>query len=122
MGSIPNRRERRAALKRAGILKQKGKLPYKQRLELDRESFKRGNEIHLANTEEIESIFNKRLEEAESKKISEWREQGYSSKEIDILREAFALTAVKDKQNHQADKKESKRLIQKAADMKRNRV
>jgi hypothetical protein len=62
MGSIPNRRERRAALKRAGILKQKSKLPYKQRLELDRESFKRGNEIHLANTEEMVSIFNKRLE------------------------------------------------------------
>ena len=121
MGNLPNRRERRASLKRAGILKQKSNLSYRKWLEFTRESIKRGKEIHAANTEEIEQAFAERLEEAEGKKISEWKEAGYSEKEIKLLREAFALKAVKDKETYQADKKEAKRLIAEANKMKNDR-
>ena len=42
--TIPNRRQRRAAMKYQGFLKQKSKLPFKQWLELCRETRKKGRE------------------------------------------------------------------------------
>ena len=122
MGNLPNHRERRASLKRAGILKQKSKLPFKKWLELTRDSIKRGREIHEANVQEVEQAFAARLEEEEGKKISEWKESGYNEKEIELLREAFALRAIKDKITYQADKKEAKRLIAEAKKLKADRV
>ena len=122
MGNLPNHRERRASLKRAGILKQKSKLPFNKWLELTRESIQRGREIHEANVQEVEQAFTARLEEEEGKRISEWRESGYNEKEIELLREAFALRAIKDKKTYQADKKEAKRLIAEAKKLKADRV
>ncbi len=54
MGNLPNHRERRASLKRAGILKQKSKLPFKKWLELTRDSIKRGREMQEAKVQEGE--------------------------------------------------------------------
>jgi hypothetical protein len=122
MANIPNRRERRAAMKHAGILKQKSKLSYKKWLEVTRENIRQGKEIHAANVDAMEKSKIAQLEEMESKAISGWKEAGYNSKEIELLREAWALTTVRDKESWQEDKKEAKEIRAKVEEMKKSRA
>ena len=77
--TIPNRRQRRAAMKNQGILKMKSKLSFKEWLEIV--------------------------------KIANWKEEGYTDKEIEKLREAYSLIMVKDKSTWHADKKLARKTI-----------
>ena len=49
--TIPNRRQRRAAMNYQGILKMKSKLSLKEWLEICKQTREKGNEIHAANVE-----------------------------------------------------------------------
>lgn len=109
--SIPNRRQRRAAMKHQGILKMKSKLPLKDWLEVCRKTKEKGNEIHAANVERADQALSAKLEELESIKISQWREEGYNDKEIEQLREVFAMTMVKDKSTWHTDKKVARKTL-----------
>ncbi len=122
MNNIPSRRERRSALKHAGILKKKSKLPFKNWLEITRENIKKGREIHAANLEAMEKDLIEQLETAESKAIENWKAEGYDKKEIEILREAWALEAVRDKETYKEDKKTAIELRKKANDSRKARV
>tara|TARA_R110000796_G_scaffold93919_4_gene198572 strand:- start:618 stop:1007 length:390 start_codon:yes stop_codon:yes gene_type:complete len=112
--SIPNRSQRRMAMKHQGLLKQKAKLSLSDWTKLCTEIRIKGNEIHQANVDRNENAEFARLEEIESKKIAGWREEGYTDKEIEQLREAYALTSVKDKTTWKADKKLARNLIKEA--------
>jgi hypothetical protein len=112
--SIPNRSQRRMAMKHQGLLKQKRNLSLSDWSKLCKEIRVKGNEIHQANVERNENAEFARLEEIEAKKITEWREEGYTDKEIEQLREAYALTSVKDKTTWKADKKLALNLIKEA--------
>ncbi len=122
MANIPNRRERRAAMKHAGMLKQKRNLTYSKWLEVTRENIRHGKEIHAANVDAVEKSKYAQLEEAESKAVSNWKEAGYNSKEIEILREVWALQTIRDKETWQEDKKTIKELTAKVEKMKKDRV
>ena len=122
MNNIPNRRERRAAMKHAGILKQKRHLPYKEWLSLTKEISQRGNDIHQQNLEERDKKIGEYLEDKESNAIGFWKEDGYNDKEIKMLREAWAIYAVKDKETWHQDKRTARKLMKEAADLRNKRL
>ena len=122
MNNIPNRRERRAAMKHAGILKQKRHLPYKEWLSLTKEISQRGNDIHQQNLEERDKKISEYLEDKESNAIGFWKEDGYNDKEIKMLREAWAIYAVKDKETWHQDKRTARKLMKEAADLRNKRL
>ena len=93
MNTHPNRKERRAAMKHAGYLKQKRHLPYKQWCAVNRETKKRGHEIHQENLEVWDKEKTEHLEGREEAAIGFWKEEGYDKKEIEMLREAWAIYA-----------------------------
>jgi hypothetical protein len=109
--TIPNRRQRRAAMKYQGILKMKGKLPFKEWLEICKQTREKGKEIHEANVEAAEKSIYAKLEQVENNKIAYWKEEGYTDKEIDKLRDALALITIKDKSTWHKDKKEARKTF-----------
>jgi len=109
--TIPNRRQRRAAMKNQGILKMKGKLSFKEWLEICKQTREKGKEIHEANVEAAEKSIYAKLEQFENVKIANWKEEGYTDKEIEKLREAYSLIMVKDKSTWHADKKLARKTI-----------
>jgi hypothetical protein len=111
---IPNRTQRRLAMKHQGLLEQKRNLSLSDWSKLCREIRSKGQEIHQANVERNDKAIFAKLEEIESKKISTWKEDGYTDKEIEKLREAYSLIMIKDKSTWQADKKVARDIIKEA--------
>ena len=111
MTNIPNRRERRAAMKYQGMLKAKSKLPFKEWMKMTSESIKAGKDIHAAHLDATDKAMAQQLEDRESKMIEDWKEFGYNDKEIQKLREANATMAIKDKENWHRDKKIARKLL-----------
>jgi len=109
--SIPNRKQRRLAMHHQGLLKQKANLSLTDWYTLCKEIRRNGNEIHQANVERSENVAFARLEEIESKKIANWKEEGYNDKEIVKLREAFSIMSIKDNATWHKDKKIARNLI-----------
>ena len=109
--TIPNRRQRRAAMKHQGILKMKSKLSFKEWLEICKQTREKGQEIHEANVEAADKSIYAKYEQIENNKISEWKEEGYTKKEIEELREAYASIMIRDKENWHRDKKIARKTI-----------
>ncbi len=110
MSTIPNRRQRRAALKFQGILKKKKELSVTEWMAFNTESIAKGKEIFNANADAVDKRIAEILEDRELKAIETWKELGYNQPEIDLLREAFAISAVKNKETRKEDKKKVKEI------------
>jgi hypothetical protein len=95
-------------MKHQGILKMKSKLSFKEWLEICKQTREKGKEIHEANVEAAEKSIYAYLEKVENNKIAYWKEEGYTDKEIDKLRDALALITIKDKSTWRKDKKEAR--------------
>jgi len=111
MQNIPNRRERRAAMKYQGMLKAKSKLPFKEWMKMTSETLKAGKEIHAANVDAVDKSIAQQLEDRETAMIENWKELGYTKEEIEKLREATATMMVKDKENWHRDKKIARKIF-----------
>ena len=111
--TIPNRSQRRKAMAHQGFLKQKKNLSLYEWSKLCKEIGDKGKEFHQANVERSEKANFARLEEIESKKISVWKEEGFTDKEIEQLREAYSLIMIKDKSTWHTDKKQARNIIKK---------
>ena len=109
--TIPNRRQRRMAMKHQGILEMKSKLSFKEWLEICKQTREKGKEIHEANIEAAEKSIYAKLEQAENNKISQWKEEGYTDKEIEKLRDALAMITIKDKSTWHKDKKTARKVF-----------
>ena len=109
--TMPNRSQRRKAMAHQGFLKQKSKLSLSEWSKLCKELRIKGNEIHQVNAERSEKANFERLEAIESTKISNWREEGYTDKEIEQLREAYSFFMIKNKSTWHADKKVARNTI-----------
>ena len=109
--TMPNRSQRRKAMAHQGFLKQKSKLSLSEWSKLCKELRIKGNEIHQVNAERSEKANFESLEAIESTKISNWREEGYTDKEIEQLREAYSFFMIKDKSTWHADKKVARKTI-----------
>ena len=118
---IPNRSQRRTAMKHQGILKMKSKLSLKDWTELCKKTRESGKEIHAANVEAAEKSMYASLEAAEGKHISRWKEEGYTDKEIEKLREAYSLIMIKDKSTWHTDKKVARKTIKELSSTLYNR-
>ena len=108
---IPNRQQRRTAMKHQGLLIQKRNLKISEWSALCKEIRSKGAEIHKANVERNDNTNFARLEEIELRKISVWKEEGYTDKEIEKLREAYSLILIKDKSTWHTDKKVARNII-----------
>ena len=113
--TIPNRRQRRMAMKHQGILKMKSKLSLKDWIKVCKQTREKGHEIHTANTEAAEKTIYAGLEAAENIHISRWKEEGYTDKEIEKLREAYSFLMIKDKSTWHTDKKVARKTIKELA-------
>ena len=114
--ATPNRRQRRAYLKQQGIIKALAKMPYfgEVRSKVRSENIAYGKKLHAENTRRIEELNATRLEAAlDVAKIS-WKEQGYDAAEMELLEEAWALSAIKDKSTRKEDKLTIKKLQKEA--------
>ena len=118
---IPNRRQRRMAMAHQGLLKQKSKLSLAEWYKLCSEIKIKGNEIHEANIERDEKSNFARLEEIESVNISNWKEEGYTDKEIEQLREAYSIFMIKEKSTWHKDKKVARKIIKELSSTLYNR-
>ena len=116
MSKIPNRRERRAAMKYQGLLKAKSKLSFKEWMKLTSENAKAGKEIHAAHLDATDKQLAQQLEDRENILIEQWKEFGYNDKEIKMLREANATLVIKDKENWHNDKKKARRILKEVND------
>jgi|TARA_R110001583_G_scaffold46526_1_gene145860 hypothetical protein len=119
--TIPNRSQRRMAMKHQGILKMKSKLSLKDWMEVCKQTREKGKEIHEANVEAAEKSTYATLEAAENIHISRWKEEGYTDKEIEKLREAYSLIMIKDKSTWHTDKKVARKTIKELASKLYNR-
>lgn len=113
-----NRRQRRYMMKQNGMLKYLSKLNFfhPTRAAIRRQNMENGRKMHQANVDAIEKAQAERLEAALERMKETWSNIGYNKKEMKMLEEAWAMTAIKDKDTYREDKKESKRLMKKAAD------
>ena len=118
---IPNRSQRRMAMKHQGILKMKSKLSLKDWTELCKQTREKGKEIHAANVDASEKATYAALEAAEAIHISRLKEEGYTDKEIEKLREAYSLVMIKDKSTWHTDKKVARKTIKELASKLYNR-
>ena len=80
-----------------------------------RETMEAGRKIHEANVARIEELNSTRLEAVLQNCKSTWFGMGYNQEEVTLLEEAWAMTAVKDKDTYRADKKRARELQREAA-------
>jgi len=121
MNNIPNRRERRAAMRYQGVLKAKSKLSFVKWRELIRETNKQGKEIFEAKRDATEQSIADQLEAKELVQIERWKEQGYTQKEIEKLREAWAILTIRDKETWHTDKKIARKILKETSEALYNR-
>jgi hypothetical protein len=114
---VPNRRMRRAIQKQNGMLKILKQLGYNNPAykAFKRETMEAGRKIHEANVARIEELNSTRLEAVLQNCKSTWFGMGYNQEEVTLLEEAWAMTAVKDKDTYRADKKRARELQREAA-------
>jgi|TARA_B110000879_G_scaffold202494_1_gene278944 hypothetical protein len=121
---IPNRRQRRAMLKQQGVLKYLNRLPHfhETRNNFRANNIATGKQIHQNFVDKMEKANEERLEGILENKKIEWNAQGWNSKEIELLEEAWALGAIKDKETYREDKKKAKSLRKEAEALRASRT
>lgn len=114
-----NRRQRRFQLKAAGMLRVKnlynpftevGQLWYNKTRE-------EGKNLHAQNVARIEKQRDEFYAEKEGAIRENLTSMGYSAKQVDLLVEAWVITAIKDPETYRADRKRARELRQQAAQM-----
>jgi DNA-binding transcriptional regulator YhcF (GntR family) len=89
MSQSPNRTQRRAYLKSAGILKAKNQLNLQEWSSLVSENIKKGRELHEQNTDFYDKQIADQLQIKENSMVSTWKEMGYSQEQIDKFLESW---------------------------------
>jgi len=111
-----NRRQRRSMLKQQGVLKYLGKLNFlgEVRSKFRAQNIENGRKLHQQNLDAQDKTTAVFLEAKLESMKETWTEQGYNSKEIVMLEEAWSLTVIKDKETYRADKKRARALSKEA--------
>jgi len=95
-----------------GILGIINKLSYAKRAEIRQSNLAKGKEIHAANMDAVDKTKYEVLEDRQIKMTETWKGIGYNDEEIEMLKEAWSITAVG--KATRADKKERRELLKKA--------
>ena len=114
-----NRRQRRYMMKQNGMLKYLSKLSFfhPTRAAIRQQNIENGRKIQEARRDAIEKARAERLEAILNSMKHTWANIGYNENEISMLEEAWAMTAIKDKETYQADKKQARKLMKEAANL-----
>jgi hypothetical protein len=114
MTTLPRRSVRRKMLKMNGFFKSKGQLGFNDWLKITSQTLTRGREYEQNNSDMRDKAISSSLEKAELNLIENWKLIGYDQQEIDKLREANAILAVKDLSTWREDKKLAIKLMREA--------
>ena len=109
---MPSRRQRRDVMRYQGILGIINKLSYVKRAEIRQSNLAKGREIHAANVDAADKAKYGVLEDRQIKMTETWKGIGYNDEEIEMLKEAWSITAVGGATRE--DKKEKRELLKKA--------
>ena len=107
--------KRREINKKAGFIDEKGKLEFSMWSKLVSNIQKGGNELHQSNVERQDKIYHELLEASELIQIKFWKSIGHTEEEITQLREAWAITRIKNKDTWQKDKKVARAIFKQVA-------
>lgn len=114
MTTLPRRSVRRKMLKMNGFFKSKSQLGFNNWLKITSQTLTRGREYEQNNSDMRDKAISSSLEKAELNLIENWKLIGYDQQEIDKLREANAILAVKDLSTWREDKKLAIKLMREA--------
>lgn len=115
-----NRRQRRFQLKMAGMLRVKnlynpftevGKLWYNKTRE-------EGKNLMLQNQQMLERTRDEFYAQKEESIRESYKAFGYTPEQIDLMIEAWVITAIKDPETYRVDRKRARELRQQAAELK----
>ena len=118
-----NRRQRREMLRQRGILRAISKMSFfsETKTKIREQNREDGRKRHEAWVDHLETIRHSSLEERLAIAKENWKASGYNQEEIDMLEEAWAIGAVKNKETYREDKKKRLALQKKAEASRRNR-
>jgi len=119
MNGIPNRKQRREAMKYQGALRMISSAPYKKKAEIRQGQLARGRDMHAANVDYVDRERFARLEVKEAAMMKTWQDLGYNDAEVEMLREAWGIDAVGKATREDVRKKSA--LIEKARKSFNNR-
>lgn len=117
----PNRRQRRMALKFQGLIRLKNAASFGERAQVRRENIKNGVETHLENIRAIEERLANAAEIREASQVKTWKELGYNKKEIEMLKEANAISLYTSTETYREDKKRVRELLKNARSSRQSR-
>ena len=109
------RKYRRETYKKAGLLKAKNEWGRFSEKGAAWYSIKQdeGRQFHEAHLKKMNDSIEEQLGSKLNSLKETWTKVGYNKEEIDLLEEAFAMTAVKDKETYRADIKASRKIYKK---------
>jgi hypothetical protein len=112
-----NRRQRRYMMKQNGMLKYLSKLSFfhPTKAAIRQQNMENGRKMQEARLDAAEKAQAERLEAALERMKETWSNIGYNKEEMAMLEEAWALTAIKDRETYRADVKQSRKLMKEAA-------
>ena len=90
--------------------------------ELYRRLRQEGEDAHALNTSRANDSISEQIQMKLDSVKETWKDIGYNKAEIKLLEEAWVITSVKHKETYRADKKEAKRLMNKASELKTKRL
>lgn len=114
-----NRRQRRWQLRAAGMLRVKnmygpftevGRLWYNKTRE-------EGAKLHAQNTQAVEKARDVYFAELDARIRASHKEAGYTDAQIELMMEAWILTAIKDPETYREDRKRARQLMKQANEL-----
>lgn len=108
-----NRRQRRFMMKQQGVLKYLSGLNFlgEVRSNFRQQNIENGRKIHQRNVDAAEKQIAEILEAKLESIKAVWKSIGYNKSEMDKLEEAWASSAIKDKETFKEDKRRRKQLL-----------
>ena len=118
-----NRRQRRHMLRERGIMKIISKLGFfhPTRVQLREQNMENGRKLHQQHVDDNEARRATQLEAALETAKSVWKDSGYNQEEMLLLEEAWAISAIRNKETYREDKKRAKLLRKQANDLRDKR-
>jgi len=119
-----SRKQRRAQMKSAGMLKVKNMYsPLSgQRQAWYKKTREDGQQAHEAHLKRVNDQIEEQLQTRLNNLKETWKSSGYNDQEIKMLEDAFMLTSIKYKDTLRSDRKEARRLMKQARESFQNRI
>lgn len=116
-----SRSQKRRMYNQFGLLKKKNWLTEEGR-ELYARLKQEGDDAHTAHVNRVNDEISDKLQTILDSVKETWTESGYDKKEIKLLEEAWLMLTIKNKETYREDRKEARRLMKEANNLKAERL